>query len=195
MTIPIGDQGDDIHALMFRFLGAFAHLQNFIDEHMADLFLKKRIPNAATFFWKGAVSRIRDSERPQLVQYIASDISADADLSCFNTVYADVKKLRDRSAHAARVEAVSNDEVRFTPTILTSGSDPKVIWTTISRSQLVDAIKSCAWLEAQIQYAMYSSDLVTKMFQAGQEVEVVKPTRLPKDWDGIVLRPLTDQRP
>ncbi len=195
MTIPIGGQGDDIHALLFRFLGAFAHIQNYIDEHLATRFLEKRIPNAATFFWDGAVSRIRDSERPKLVQKIASDISSEADLSCFSTIYADVKKLRDQSAHAARVEAVSKDEVRITPTILTSASEPEVNWTTITRSQLDNAIKSCAWLEAQIQYAMYSGDLGMKMYKGGQEVEAVKPSRLPKDWDGVALRPLTEERP
>ncbi|ORM04569.1 hypothetical protein [Prescottella equi] len=194
MTIPLGGQNDDIHALMFRFLGAFAHVQNFIDESLTKTFLEKRIPNAASFFWDGAVSRIRDSDRPKLVQRIASDISSDADLSCFNTIYADVKRLRDRSAHAARIEVQSQDEVRITPSIVMSGPSPELEWTTVTRLELVDALKRCAWLEAQIQYAMYSGDLIKQVYLGGQQVEVVKPTRHPKDWGEVVLRPLNGNR-
>lgn len=190
MTIPFGRQDEDIHALMLRFMGGFAHVQSYIDEYVARIFLDNRIPHSASFFWDSAVSRIRDSERPRLVQQIAADLSSDADLSCFNSVYADVKRVRDQAAHAARVEAVSDDELRITKTILASASKPPVQPTTLTRRQLFEAIRSCAWLEAQVQYILYSSDLVQKMIfgQHRAEVEVVKPTRLPKDWDGTVFR-------
>lgn len=192
VTIPLGSQDDDIHALAFRFVGAFAHNQVFIDDMLTKRFLEVRVPETSKFLLESSMRRLRDSERPRLVTLIAADTDSDADLSCFTDVYKRVKKMRDKCAHSVRVTSISNDELELTQSVLTSGPDPSVDSESVTRSELIDALKSCAWIEAQLMYILDSSDLIEKMYLGGQRVGVAKPTRLPKDWDGIVLTPRSD---
>ncbi|MGY3555623.1 hypothetical protein C7458_102792 [Williamsia muralis] len=47
----------------------------------------------------------------------------------------------------------------------------------------------CAWLEAQIRYVAVSSDLYSAVHHGDTHIQVVKPTRKPGDWDGVVMVP------
>ncbi|BDC71060.1 hypothetical protein KAREA_09750 [Prescottella equi] len=182
-----------MHALVLQFLGSFAHIQDFIDRQLAKLFLDRVAPNTSDFLWQSAINRIRDSERPKLVLKIAADLGTDADLSCFSDVYARVKLLRDATAHAASVEIVSNDEVRLAKSRIVSNYNSYAEPSLISRTELNDAINACAWMEAQLTYVLGSSELVGKMLAGGQPIVAVKPSRLPRQWDGVVWRRVTDQ--
>jgi hypothetical protein len=183
-----------MHELMLRLLGAFSHLQICVDEMLAKTFFNKRMPMAADVVWKRVVSRIRDDERTQLLQAIAADVGTDAELDNFNHVYADVKRLRDEAAHAARFQAAGPDLLHVTASVVGVGPVSEPSATEIDRTQLVEAVQSCRWLEAQILYIVYSSDLSEGLHLGEIPIEVVKPTRLPKDWDGVVFQQVSRPR-
>lgn len=192
MTLAHGNPTQDMHELLLRLLGAFSHLQICIDEMVARAFFSKRMPMAADVVWKRAVSRIRDDERTQLLQAIAAERGTDAELDNFNQVYADAKRLRDKAAHAARVQMAGQDLLHVTASVVGVGpvQDPSV--TEMDRTQLVEAVQSCRWLEAQILYIIYSSELSDSLYLGDRPVEVVKPTRLLNDWNGVVFRDVAD---
>jgi hypothetical protein len=192
MTVAHGNPAQDIHELLLRFLGAFSHLQICVDEMLARQFFRKRMPKAADVLWRRAVSRIRDDERTQLFQAIAAELGTDADLNDFNQVYADVKRLRDRAAHAARVQSAGQDLLTVTASYLMDGDAEALSVIELDRSQLVDAVQKCRWLEAQILYVVYSSELSEALYVGDRPIEVVKPTRLPKDWNGVVYQDIAD---
>ncbi len=118
MTIQGGIPAEDINQLLLRMLGAFSHLQLLIDELLAKSFFEKRVPKAAAFLLKRVVSRIRDDERTQLVQVIAAELGAPAELDNFNQVYMHVKRLRDKVSHAARFQSDGQDVLHITDSLL-----------------------------------------------------------------------------
>jgi hypothetical protein len=48
--------------------------------------------------------------------------------------------------------------------------------------------------EAQIMYVMFSSELLEGMYLGDRPMVVLKPPRLPRDWDGVVFRRGGDDR-
>jgi hypothetical protein len=192
MTVAHGNPAQDMHELLLRFLGAFSHLQICIDEMVAKAFFSKRMPKAADVVWKRAVSRIRDDERTQLFQAIAEELGTDAELDNFNQVYADVKRLRDKAAHAARVQPAGKDLLTLTASMVGVGPTTDLSITELDRGQLVEAVQGCRWLEAQILYVIYSTELSEALYIGERPIEVVRPTRLPKDWNGVVFQDIAD---
>jgi hypothetical protein len=181
--------GHDINQLLLRLLGAFAHVQLLIDDVLAKNFFEKRVPKAADFLMERVVSRIRDRERTKLVHAIAAEFGSPAELDNFNQVYMDVKRLRDKVGHAARVEADAdaNGVLHITDSYLatkpvgtaTAGSMATV---TVQRSEIDEAVRKCRWLEFQINFIMYSTDLSLHMVLAGRRMKVVKPSKVFGDW-------------
>jgi hypothetical protein len=53
-------------------------------------------------------------------------------------------------------------------------------------------VQNCRWLEAQILYVVYSSELSEALYIGDRPIEVVRPTRLPKDWNGVVFQDIAD---
>ena len=70
------------------------------------------------------VNRIRDDERTKLVHAIAAEVGSPAELDTFSQVYMDVKRLRDKVGHAARVESDANGVLRVTRSYLGTGPNP-----------------------------------------------------------------------
>jgi hypothetical protein len=106
-------------------------------------------------------------------------------------VYKRVKQLRDSLAHSGRVTATSADEVELSSTLAFGGGEgeaPK----RVTRAEIAQAISNCAWAEAQIMYILDSSDLILGLHLGSRSVAVVKPSRLPKDWKGVVLVPVAN---
>lgn len=54
------------------------------------------------------------NERTQLVQVIAAELGAPAELDNFNQVYMDVKRLRDKVSHAARFQSDGQNVLHIT---------------------------------------------------------------------------------
>ncbi len=191
VTIFFGNPNLDMNELLLGFLGAFSHVQTYIDDVLADLFFKQRMPNAADFVTDRVVSRIRDEERTKLVQAIAAELGTDAELDSFNAVYMEVKRLRDRVAHSARFSS-SADQVSVTPSYINPAGDGAPEVRIIERAELREAVQKLRWIEAQIMYVLYSSELLTGLFRGDRPLGVVKPTRLPQDWNGVVFIDLQD---
>lgn len=118
MTNQGENPGDDINQLLLRLLGAFAHVQLMIDDILAKQFFEQRVPKAADFLMERVVSRIRDVERTKLVHAVAAECDSPAELDSFGQVYMDVKHLRDKVGHAARVEADDNGVLHITDSYL-----------------------------------------------------------------------------
>lgn len=191
MTIFFGNPNLDINELLLGFLGAFSHVQTYIDDVLADLFFKKRMPKAANFVADRVVSRIRDDERTKLVQAIAAELGTDAELDSFNQVYMEVKRLRDEVAHAARFSSTA-DQVSVTRNYISSATSGDIEVRNIDRAELREALKKLRWIEAQVMYVLYSSELLTGLFRGDRPLGVAKPTRLPRDWNGVVFIDLQD---
>lgn len=187
MTIAHGHPAQDMHELLLRLLGAFSHLQIIIDD-FAKTFFVNRMPIAADVVCKRVISRIKDEERIQLFRAIADDVGSDGDLTNFNQVYSDVKRLRDKAAHAARFQIAGSDTLSVTESYVISGPEPDFRRIELDRMELVEVVQKCRWLEAQILYVMYSSELIQGLSLGDQPIEVVRPARLPGDWDGVVFR-------
>lgn len=98
----------------------------------------------------------------------------------------DAKRLRDDVGHSVRVKVVEDYLLEVTGSVLYDGEVPTKGSTQVSREELVDAIHKCRWLEAQIIYVMQTG---ARMSRGSQPIVAVKPSRLPKDWDGVVYRP------
>lgn len=182
MTIPRGNPDADMHALVLQLLGGFSSVQGLIDE-VAGMFFAKRMPKARDIVMKLAVSRIRDDERVRLFLAIAEDAGGDADLASFKTVYNRTKELRDSVAHSARIHPIGFDQLMLNRRVK-SGTPVR----DITRPELLDALRDCGWMEAQIVYTLVSSGLTKEIRMGSTLVEAMKPTQRPEDWDGETFR-------
>lgn len=174
-----------MHALLLRFLGSFAQLQDFLDTMVAKRFLDRRMPAAGKFFWHRAVKRIRDDERVTLFLAIAKDLESDADLDAFKGVFDRVKDLRDGVAHSARiVHAEEDDVLMIDKSIITAlGEPPQRV--TVDRAQLLLAIRECGWLDAQANYVVHSGGLYEELRLGAVLMVVPKPASTPEEWNGV----------
>lgn len=148
---------EDLHVLVLRFLGAFSHVQDWMDNVIAWIYLKGQMPNAGEVVWDRAVSRINDKERVKLFLAIAKDIGTDAELDCVAAEYERLKRLRDKVAHSARMSDYGDGSLTLSKSHITAlratNWDPSKLETTrIDRTQILKAIRSCKWLEAQMTY-------------------------------------------
>ncbi|AXC38502.1 hypothetical protein SEA_RUBEELU_57 [Mycobacterium phage Rubeelu] len=176
-----------MHELLMRLLGEFSHLQDYLDELVAKRFLEVRIPAASKFFTDRAIKRIKDEERADLLLAIAKDLNSDAALASFRAVFNRVKKLRDRCAHSARITPGENGVLVIEKSVITWHEQP-IERATVSRSELIQAIHECRWLEAQAAYVCHSGRLYNQLRLGTVLIEPVKPTERPEDWDGVTYR-------
>jgi hypothetical protein len=193
VTIVPGDPAQDMNELLIRLLGAFSHVQLLIDQVLAKNFFEKRVPKAADFLLKRVVSRIRDEERTKLVQAIAAEVDAPTELDNFNQVYMDVKRLRDRVAHAARVQSHADGVLQITKSYIATGPTGNLDVVTVERSEIEEAVRMCRWLEAQIFFILDSTDLTIKIAQGAQQVAIAKPSKAYQDWDGVTVKGIVDE--
>lgn len=176
-----------MHELLMRLLGEFSHLQECLDNLVAKKFLEVRIPAASQFFVNRAIKRISDEERAEVFLAIAQDLDSDAALSSFRAVFNRVKKLRDKCAHSARITPGANGVLVIEKSVITDHKSP-IDRTTVSRSELTQAIHECLWLEAQAIYVCRSGGLYEKLSLGDVPIEPVKPAEQPEDWDGVTYR-------
>ena len=171
---------EDIHVLVVKFLGWFAHLQHWMDNVIAWRFFQDRMPNAANLVWERAVSRINDKERIKLFLAIAKDIGTDAELDSVATVYAGLKELRDKVAHSAKFIDYGDGRLTISKSIITSFRDDDPDRTKIDRHQLSKAIRSCNWIEAQMIYVIFQHEPIADSLSSHK---IPKPARTPDQWD------------
>lgn len=181
MTIPTGED-DGIHASVLRFLGAFSHLQDLLDEAVARTFFERRMPNAADLVWQRAVSRINDQERIELFLNISKDLGTDAELESVQTIYMGLKKLRDQVAHSTQF-TTQGDQLKIGKTVLSSLKKLPPAPMELSSVMIYNAVWQCRWLEAQIFYV-----LVGMMVPGPKPFEILKPAGTPEQWNGITYK-------
>ncbi|OBI31102.1 hypothetical protein [Mycobacterium sp. E2238] len=184
MTVFLGDPNQDIRDLVLKFLGSFTHVQTCIDELLARTYFEKRIPDAAAFVWKLAVSRIKDDERAKLVRAISQDVGSDAELENFNQAYMDMARLRNKLSHAATLQAAGDALTIFKSKIGRPDNAP--VEFRVDRDDLSYAVTTCRWLEAQILYILDSSGLTEALSIGDRPIIVAKPAANREDYNGIV---------
>jgi hypothetical protein len=186
-TTSDGIEPPNIHALLLEFLGPFSHVQDVIDKVVTKIYFNKRIPKASAVVWRLAVSRIRDDERIKLFLAIAEDLDTDADLSNFGAIYNRVKSHRDLAGHSARFTTTSPDQIRIRRTlVLGPANDGKTDVVELDRNQVVDSLRDCDWLVAQMLYVVFASDLVAGAYLGDTPIAYQRPASRPEDWEGNI---------
>ncbi|MGA5466583.1 hypothetical protein [Mycobacterium sp. NPDC050041] len=159
------------------------------------------LPGVAGFVMDKVVKNGRDEDRPRLFQRIAKELGTDAELGDFNGVFSEVKVVRDLAAHGVSAEPVGSDRLRLTRSPLDIFVSPnKVKELELTRTELAAAVHKCRWLEAQVLYVAFTdlnplpdpAEPPPPATTPGNwsfdptQWAVLKPTRLPGDWDGKV---------
>lgn len=170
--------------LVLRLVGKFANLQNWVDNVIAAMFFRQRMPHSADLIWERAISRINDKERIKLFQAIAKDLNTDAELDCVNDVFMKVKLLRDNIAHWPQSMDLGDGRLAFSMSMISSHSKATEPPITLDRQQILDAIRDCKWLEAQIAYVVLKAWPVAGNYPGAQPPNPPKPARTPGQWDG-----------
>lgn len=184
MTSTFEDTGEDIATLVLRLLGEFANLQNWVDNVVAGIFFRQRMPNSAELVWERAISRINDKERIKLFRAIAEDLETDAELDCVNDVFMRVKHLRDKIAHWPRATDLGDGRLAISTTMISSLSEPIQDAVELDRQTVLNAIRDCKWLEAQMAYVMLSKWPIPGNYPGAKPPVHPKPARTPEQWDG-----------
>lgn len=185
MTEPHSDGANGAHNLVFEILGNFSHVQSMIDDGLAGIFLRSRIPATGKVLHGLAIERIRDSERPRLVAAIATDLGKtdEIDTGVFSSTYSEVKTTRDRIGHASEIAVQADGSVRLatfgTPKKVPPGSDPYLI----TADELERAALSCGWMSAVVNFLIFSMYAPIPI-RPGVISYPKAPCRLPKDWHG-----------
>ncbi len=179
---------EEIHVLILRFLGAFSHVQDWMDNVIAWIFFKGQMPNAAAVVWDRAVSRINDKERVKLFLAIAKDIGTDAELDCVAAEYAELKQLRDKAAHSAKFFDYGDGNLTISKSHITALREndwepTKLEKTSIDRNQILRALRSCKWLEAQMTYVIFCYEPIAEVRAASGSHKLPKPARTPEQWN------------
>ncbi|MDO3335127.1 calponin homology domain-containing protein [Mycobacteroides abscessus] len=188
MTISHETGTEDIHTLVLKLLGAFAHLQDFVDNAIAKMFFDKRMPHTADLVWRRAVSRINDAERIELFLNIAEDIGTDADLSSTKDIYMGIKAVRDRVAHSATFRLDADGRLIMSKSVLSTFSKPIPAPMEVSLVQISNALWECRWLEAQMLYVALHNQQGIRVSQGPVVQTTRKPAATPAEWDGIVFQ-------
>ena len=183
------DQEPDMALMVLELIGGMSRVQEQIDQLIAKRFFDTRMKNSAKFLYDKTVDRIKDEDRPTLFMAIALDLGTDADLYTFKHSYTDLRKYRNDLAHSVSVTRDGLNRLTVLKTLMTQPDPNKAVWMDITRKQLTDKRRVCAWLEAQIRYVALSSDLYSAVYQGDTLMRVVKPTRKAADWDGVVMVP------
>ncbi|CPR33979.1 Uncharacterised protein [Mycobacteroides abscessus] len=191
MTIPTGED-DDIHLSVLRFLGAFSHLQDLIDDVLARSFFERRMPKTADLIWQRAVSRINDRERIELFLNISEDLGTDAELESVQTIYMRVKELRDRVAHSTQFTTTGGDRLAIGKTVLSSLKKLPPAPLEVDRVTIYNAVWECRWIEAQILYVLVGNQRLGMGSPHSPTFEILKPAGTPEQWSGITHRPAPD---
>lgn len=184
---------------LLQYLGAYAHLQQTIDDAVVGVFLSQRLGGVARFVHDLAIDRIRDSQRPELLQLVATETGSDALLGQYKQVYGRVRKFRNEIAHVARVRHIGDSSVELVSRSVTTPGTPATARTVVTRGALGNRQLECEWLTAQATYVA-AVELVkrdnlgvprrTQTKIGHTPVRLIRPTEDPKSWDRISYQPL-----
>ena len=170
-----------LRARAMEVVGRQGRVQVLIDTMLAKSFLERSAPNSAVILYELAIKRIHDSRRSSLVLAIAKDLGSTADLTMFQQHYAEAREARNLFAHHA-VQYLDETSGTLVVGGVHEGSESR-----FSAAELDELVLICRWLEAQVMFLIYESpQLGHTMYLDGRKSRVLKPTRMVRDWDGVL---------
>lgn len=172
----------DMKALMLELIGAYSKVQDTID-FAGDFFFRRKTPELANFVHKGAISRMRDDDRPVLFAALVAELKVAGDFSNFATVFRRVKKVRDLASHSVHVDLIDSNTVEIGKSWI-AGADGTTTSHRFTRDEIEARLKDCEWLTQCVLFVVTVSDLTNKVFLGGTQVTFPIPPSDPADWDG-----------